>query len=66
MGPNRSLAGNAELHRSLCQSSHTKGVPLLTTRPNYCVNLTRNGVAVAGLHSILARAIHTAAGRLHS
>lgn len=34
--------------------------------PNYCVNLTRNGVAVAGCHFILARVSHAAAGRLHS
>ena len=43
-----------------------KTAPLLTVLPNYCVNLTRNGVAAAGSHFILARATHAAAGRLHN
>jgi hypothetical protein len=39
-------------------------VPPSAVLPNYCVNLTRNGVAVAGFHFILARATHAVAGRL--
>jgi hypothetical protein len=43
-----------------------KAVTLLAVLPNYCVNLTRNGVAATGGHFILARSIHAAAGRLPS
>ena len=34
--------------------------------PNACVKHPRNGVAVAGAHFTLARAIYAAAGRSHS
>lgn len=51
---------------SLCSCLRQSTAPSLAALPNYRVNLTRNGAAVAGFHFILARAIHTAAGRLHS
>jgi hypothetical protein len=58
--------GTAIGHCPLSWLKTTKGRAVAHPLPNYCVNLTRNGVAVAGFHFILARAIHAAAGRLHS